>query len=214
MILKSADYQLFENPRASRAAPYAADGRAQILSLAALRRGQTRDHVVARIPGDAAAPAVKARGGRRRRRDLITRTKPNASASAASRRSAVPTRCSSCCGRRSANERRHRIVARPDVGHIRRPHQADHGDLRDRRQSRPLGRLGSADVRLPLRDLRARDRQRGPLPRHRRVWRRGAARRRHFRRCGAASRCRRRRRKAGTSSPTRPTRATPTCRAT
>ena len=36
MILKPREFQLFENPRASRSAPYDADGRAQILSLAAL----------------------------------------------------------------------------------------------------------------------------------------------------------------------------------
>jgi diaminopropionate ammonia-lyase len=35
MILKSSGFHLFENPRALRAAPYAAAGRAQILSLAA-----------------------------------------------------------------------------------------------------------------------------------------------------------------------------------
>ena len=138
-----------------------------------------------------------------------------ASASAASRRSAAPTRYSSCCGRQSANEAgatasSHDLTSGQYADH----NQANHGDMRDRRQSWPLGRVGRTDIRLPLRDLRARNRQRRPLPRHRRLWRRGPARRRHLRRCGAA--CRRRRRGARLARRLRhgPTRATPTFRAT
>jgi diaminopropionate ammonia-lyase len=53
MILKSTDYHLHENPRASRAAPYAADGRAEILSLAAF--GEARREITS-WPGYWATP--------------------------------------------------------------------------------------------------------------------------------------------------------------
>ena len=53
MILKSADYHLYENPRASRTAPYSADGRGQILSLAAF--GEARREITS-WPGYRATP--------------------------------------------------------------------------------------------------------------------------------------------------------------
>jgi diaminopropionate ammonia-lyase len=53
MILKPTDYHLYENPRASRPAPYTADGRAQILSLAAF--GEARREITS-WPGYQATP--------------------------------------------------------------------------------------------------------------------------------------------------------------
>ena len=204
------------NPAAAPAAePYGA-ARSAVLEPLGLQRRARRDLELARLRADAAACAAGAGAPARRRRDpLQGRARPlrPAQLQGAGRRL--------CRRQRAAQDGRGRdavaatsasrdLLSGAFAGH-RRP-----GDrhLRHRRQPRPLGRLGRAALRLPLRDLRARAREPGPARRDRALRRRGARGQGQLRRRGAPRRGDGRRRTAGPSCPTRPTPATATSRST
>ena len=107
------------------------------------------------------------------------------------------------------------VDSRPtDRGLLARHRASRHRHLRDRRQSRTLRRLGSAALRLPLRHLRPRVRERGAVRRDRAIRRRRDPRAGQLRRLGAPRRGRGAAGTAGPSCRTRPTRVTARFRST
>jgi hypothetical protein len=165
------------------------------------RGGPSRSH----WPGYAPTPLVSLTGFAA---DFVSarsyKDEAAASVSAASRRSAAPTRSAASCAGRSSKG------ARPDDtagGRQGSPSSGRHRLLRHRRQPWPLGRLGRPALRLQLRDLHSRHRQRGPQTRRSRNM---APRCAAFRAITTTA-CARPRRlptsRAGSSSPTPPIRA-------
>ena len=91
-------------------------------------------------------------------------------------------------GGRSAQRRQAGRLARTDRGTCRDITKAAHRHLRHRRQPWTLRRLGREALRLPLRHLRARDRERGAVRRDRAVRRGRRPRAGQLRRLGAPRR--------------------------
>jgi len=169
-MLSSTGSRAFANPRATRNAPYAADERAAILSLAALACAKreimawpgykpTPVHPLPKLAARAGIEAIlykdeaerfglgsfKALGGAYAVFKLL---------------------------RKSIQEQKNVTASSLDLTSGRYADVTSRiTDVRNRRQSRSLRRMGSAHLWLPVRDLYPRNRQRGSLPGDRRLWR-------------------------------------------
>ena len=215
-MLARAGFHLFANPRAARAAPYGADGREAILSLAAFADAKRE---ITSWPGYAPTPlrrlsklAARAGIGDILYKDEAGRFGIGSFKALGGAYAVFRLLRQEIAARRQSRPRR----ARPDF-----------------RAAMPISPRASRSTCAPPTAIMAArwpgapapsaaaasstchaDRERGPLSRHRRLRRGSQARRREplTMRSGAPARMPRRR--AGTTSPTRRTRATPTSRAT